>query len=176
MVNSTVKVNVPGLSSFDKSFKNLLTTHVGTITPIVSQLCIPGSKGKLKISISAALPPLASDTFMRCDLKVEAFLVPLRLVYGGFESWLTSKTLHDYSTSSDTVAQLPRVVERAGASHPYFVPGSLADYLGYQLDSSQTSSADSYYSIYKFLCYHRVYDDWYRSARIKSLYFLSPLL
>ena len=176
MVNSTVKVNVPGLSSFDKSFKNILTTGVGTITPIVSQLLIPGSKGHLKVSISASLPPLASDTFMRCNLKVEAFMVPLRLLYGGLESWLTGSQLYNFDSNSMTVAQLPRIVEYASTSHPNFAPGTLADYLGYCVDHTQTTTASAYYNIFKFLAYHRCYHDWYRSARIQRPVFVNPLI
>ena len=175
MVKSNVRVNVPGLSSFDKSFKNIFTTKVGTLTPMVSKLVIPGAKGKLKISLSAALPPLASDCFMRCDFKVEAFLVSMRLLYGGFESWLTGKELHNYADSSNVVAGIPRIVEAAGSSHPYFAPGTLADYLGCRCDPNEVTSAWSYFSIWKFLAYHRIYDDWYRSARIQKPVFMQPV-
>lgn len=177
MVNPYVKVNVPGLSSFDKSFKNIFTTKVGTLTPMVSKLVIPGSKGKLKISVSASLPPLASDCFMRCDFKVEAFLVPMRLLYGGFESWFTGKLFHDYNDGSEVRAVLPRVVESSGSSHPDFAPGTLADYLGIRVNSNQVINTGSYayYNIFKFLAYHRVYDDWYRSSRIQTPVFVPPL-
>ena len=36
----------------------------------------------MKIASSAQLPPLATDTFMRCDLKTEAF-VPTRILMEG---------------------------------------------------------------------------------------------
>lgn len=175
MVNSTVKVNVPGRSGFDKSFKNILTTRVGTLTPLVSRICVPGSSGRLKIAISAALPPLASDTFMRADLKVEAFLVPCRLLYGGFESYLTGAPLHDYANNTTVVAALPRVGEPAATAHPYLGPGTLADYLGIRVDPSQTTSAVTYFNIMKFLAYHRVYDDWYRNPRVTNPVFSSPV-
>lgn len=175
MVNTHVRVNVPGRSGFDKSFKNILTTKVGVITPLLSRLCIPGSKGSLKIAISAALPPLASDTFMRADLKVEAFLVPLRLLYGGFESWLTGKKLMDYHTAAEKLAALPRLKEAAGSSHPYLAPGSLADYLGIRTDHTQTTLSDEYFNVFKFLAYHRCYDDWYRNARVSTPVFAPPI-
>ena len=91
MDDSFVKaaVQVPKLSGFDKSHQNLLTTKCGTITPIMIDELIPGSKVSLKLALSASLPPLASDTFMRCSVKVEAFFVPFRLLAGSFESWFT---------------------------------------------------------------------------------------
>lgn len=175
MVSSTVKVNVPGRSGFDKSFKNILTTKVGTITPLVSKLCIPGSKGRLKIAISASLPPLASDTFMRADLKVEAFLVPCRLLYGGFESYLTGSTLHDYEGVQNVRAALPRVTIPTSFPLSAIGPGTLADYLGIRIDTTQTFSGSSYFNILPFLAYHRVYDDWYRNPRVTAPIFVPPV-
>ena len=63
-------VAVPKLSGFDKSHQNILTSKVGTITPILCDELIPGTKVNLKLAISASLPPLASDTFItknRCN-------------------------------------------------------------------------------------------------------------
>lgn len=174
MVDTTVKVNVPGRSGFDKSFKNILTTKVGTITPIVSRLCIPGSKGRLKIAISASLPPLASDTFMRANLKVEAFLVPFRLLYGGTESWLTQKTFHDYTSGTDVVASLPRLFVGSAAQIATMAPGSLSDYLGFRIDSTQAFVSNSYFNVLKHICYHRIFDDWYRNPRVSKPLFQAP--
>ena len=64
-----VPVKVQKKSGFDKSFQNLFTSKVGTITPILVDELIPNSTVHLKAAITAALPPLASDTFMRCKLK-----------------------------------------------------------------------------------------------------------
>ena len=180
-VKTKVPVNVPGLSSFDKSCKNILTAKVGTIVPLLCKTVIPNSKGSLKIAISAALPPLASDTFMRCDLKVEAFFVPFRLLYGGVESWLTRKTLHDYSGGTDVAAEMPRIkvdYNNWSASLPYLQPGTLMDYLDARVDTSVapvSGSNPGYFNILKPLCYHRVYDDWYRNAKVQKPVFMQPI-
>lgn len=179
-VNTKVTVNVPGRSSFDKSFKNILTTKVGSITPICSRLVIPGSKGSLKLAISACLPPLASDTFMRCNLKVEAFLVPMRLLYGGFEAWLTQNKLYVYSSNSELIPNLPRLVLQTGSTFSAelanFGPGSLADFLGIRISPAATDPlANSYFNVMKFLAYHRCYDDWYRNPKVNSQVFRAPV-
>lgn len=97
-------------SGFDKSFFNALTTGVGTITPIVKQLVIPNSSGKCRIKISAQLPPLASDAFLRTHLKLESFYVPLRLCYGGYESYFCGREVYDPNTSTFKRAKLPRLL------------------------------------------------------------------
>ena len=84
-------VAVPRLSGFDKSHQNLFTSKVGTITPVLVDELIPGSKVNLKMALSASLPPLASDTFMRCSIKAEAFFVPMRLLCASFESFFTDQ-------------------------------------------------------------------------------------
>lgn len=159
---SHVNVKVQGRSSFDKSFKNILTTKVGVITPIVSKLVIPGSIGSLKIPISAALPPLASDTFMRASLRVEAFLCPLRLCYGGFENWLTGGKIH--SSGSLVDPSIPVVVYKSPQS-AFVKPGTLADYLGFR---SEHPEPDMKFNIFPFISYWRIVDSWYRNRKIEQ--------
>ena len=84
-----VRLKVPKRSGFDKSFQNILTTKCGTLTPILVDELIPNTKVHLEDIITAKLPPLASDTYMRVNLKLEAFFVPTRLLYGGYEKWIT---------------------------------------------------------------------------------------
>lgn len=141
-----VALKVSNRSGFDKGFFNALTTGVGTLTPLVKQLLIPSS-GKCSIKISAQLPPLASDAFLRSHLKVEAFAVPLRICYGGFESWLCGREVWDPQASGGvgafTRAKLPFAAISGVADFPagfdademwvddgVIGPGTLHDYLG----------------------------------------------
>lgn len=181
-----VPVNVPRLSGFDKSHQNLLTTKCGTITPIMIDELIPGSKVHLKLALSASLPPLASDTFMRCSVKVEAFFVPFRLLVGSFESWFTDtdKRYNDFTVSGQTVSITSRrgylpvigglnATSDAAAISAMTAVGGLFDYLGYK---SPNSLALTSYSVSAMppLAYHRVYHDWYRNTLVQSEVFLPP--
>lgn len=189
-----VPVNVPKLSGFDKSHQNLLTTKCGTITPILIDELIPGSKVHLKLALSASLPPLASDTFMRCSVKVEAFFVPFRLLAGSFESWFTDteKRFSPYVNSSGSTVTptslkgflpcigglTPESVSGAGdndqpAIDAILASGGLFDYLGCKTPNNL--SVTSYnLSALPPLAYHRVYNDWYRNSLVQSEVFLPP--
>lgn len=181
-----VPVNVPKLSGFDKSHQNLLTTKCGTITPILIDELIPGSKVHLKLALSASLPPLASDTFMRCSVKVEAFFVPFRLLAGSFESWFTDseKRYADYVSGSSSITPtakkgfLPCIggldgTNDASAISAMLAPGGLFDYLG--LKSSQAATFTlKQVSAMPALAYHRVYGDWYRNSLVQTEVFLPP--
>lgn len=104
-----VSLKVANRSGFDKSFFNALTTGVGTITPIVKQFMIPNSSGHCRVKISAQLPPLATDAFLRSHLKLEAFFVPMRLCYGGFESWFCGREVYDPVENLFLRAKLPNL-------------------------------------------------------------------
>lgn len=180
MDDSFVKapVSVPRLSGFDKSHQNLFTSKVGTITPILVDELIPGSKVDLKMALSASLPPLATDTFMRCSIKCEAFFVPMRLLCASFESWFTDQPKRYYLEGEprELKGRLPIVrfasAQSAGNIMPYLVaPGSLADYLGMR-SAVSTSIATHGFSAMPFLAYHRIYHDWYRNSLIQRDVFL----
>lgn len=186
-----VPVNVPKLSGFDKSHQNLLTSKCGTITPILIDELIPGSKVHLKLALSASLPPLASDTFMRCSVKVEAFFVPFRLLAGSFESWFTdeAKRYADFENSSGTTYSplarkgfLPVIgsldaTKDASAIAAIQAVGGLFDYLGFKVVGSGSAAqflTTGAISAMPALAYHRVYHDWYRNTLVQTEVFLPP--
>lgn len=185
-----VPLNVPKLSGFDKSHQNLLTSKCGTITPILIDELIPGSKIDLKLALNAQLPPLASDTFMRCSIKTEAFFVPLRLLAGSFESWFTDvpqqfmvpagATIAGKSTFVDMLGFLPclgnwaNVSEQATIESALINPGTLGDYLGLRFNVSSQAPNITPISALPFLAYWRIVDDWYRNTLVERPVFVRP--
>ena len=196
-------VKVEQFSGFDKSRFNAFTAPLGAIVPFVKQLLLPGSFD-LKVAISASLPPLATDAFLRSHLKVEAFFVPLRLCYGGFASWFANEKVASVSHPSSTlsVAKLPRLkclgayTDSGGVSHSavqstfnsVFGPHTLMDYFGvkYPLLNGNVvlpSWADpqisgyynyTYFNIFPFISYALCYDHWYRNKLIERPLFCPP--
>ena len=177
---SKVPLKVQKKSGFDKSFQNLFTGKVGTIIPILTDELIPNTTVHLKAAISAALPPLASDTFMRCKLKYAAFFCPTRLLFKGYEKWLTN----DGGVTSTYIA-IPKLVlpntawtsdnaQKFQARMNYIGPGSLADYLGckvtqrYVMNTKGESRTDLNLNALPFMAYHRIYNDWFRNSLVQK--------
>ena len=160
-----VPLKVQKKSGFDKSFQNLLTTKVGTLTPLVCEEVIPNTTVNMKIALSAQLPPLATDTFMRCDLKTEAFFVPTRILMDGYEDWLTG---------NDKITNLNYVCTPTMRVRPQDCEaGSLLDYLGVMnnMDSATTelySASTITISALPALAYHRIWDEWYRNSLVQN--------
>lgn len=160
-----VSVKVPKKSGFDKSHMNLLTTKCGTLTPILCDEVIPNTSVSLKLNLSATLPPLASDTFMRCDLKAEAFFVPYRLCYGGFTDWIQGNPIYAATGEGSTEASFP-VLQIGSAAETD--AGTLSDYLGYKIDAGATPSTLTRVNPLPYVAYHLIYDEWYRNSLIQA--------
>lgn len=174
---SKVKVKVPRRNGFDKSFKHLLTANVGTLVPILTDELPANTRVSLKSALQAQLPPLATDTFMRVNLKLEAFFVPSRLLYGGYTSWLARETFRiPERPNVDLHAKLPRLRVSYEQGNVPVAAGSLLDYLGLKSVASAIDSETQYFNIFPLLAYHRIYDDWYRNANVQTPVFTKPLV
>ena len=175
-------VNVQKRSGFDKSHQNLFTANVGTIIPIMCDELIPNTTVDLKAAISAQLPPLASDTFMRCKLKYASFFVPTRLLVSGYERWLTGSDKADSTIDSDKRVQMPLLdvdfTNGNVAADKHLEPGSLADYLGAKFKRTTLTqfrtdkNTKVTLSALPFLAYHRIYDDWFRNSLVQKPVFV----
>lgn len=89
-------------SGFDESHHSLITGRVGTLIPVLTDEVIDGTRVHLRAAVAAALPPLASDVFMRCNLHVEAFFVPTSGLYGGFKNFASGKKIRVTDRSADS--------------------------------------------------------------------------
>lgn len=183
------QIKVGNMSGFDKSRFNGLTAPLGAIVPLAKQLMIPG-KFKLSVSLSATLPPLATDAFLRTHLKVEAFLCPLRLCSGSFESWFSGSEVFDSSDNTLKRAKLPFLRINQLPTEDWvqesadfvFGPHSLMDYFGVKvpLDHNHVSLThfpvhNLKFNIFPFLSYQRIYDHWYRNKLIEKPLFAPPV-
>lgn len=181
------RVSVPHRSGFDKSFRNLFSAKVGTLVPVLCDELPPNTRVNLRQALQAQLPPLASDTFMRCKIKLEAFFVPTRLMYGGYEAWLTGDTLYNPRDGEYVNVSIPVLQIRPGSAYVaetnLLKPGTLADYLGYKMLSSEianiqldsTGAVGANFNLFPFLGYHLIWDSWYRNTKVQNKIFSRPV-
>lgn len=156
----------------------MLTTNVGSLTPLLVHPVIPGTKVHLKSLVSASLAPLATDCFLHTQIKLEAFAVPLRFLYGGYEAWVTRDKLYVGTSSSAVGVSLPYLSLTGSQFRQYCRPGSLADFLGVRVnefDMSYIQDSDVVrLNIFPFLAYRYIYDTWYRRPDVQSPFFRRP--
>lgn len=164
-------VKVQKKSGFDKSFQNLFTSKVGTITPILTDELIPNTTVNLKMAITTQLPPLASDTFMRVKQKYAAFFVPTRILMPGFENWLCG------STNNSPVGVSVKIhVPMINTTSAKLGVGSLGDYLGFKLPRTAGANINCAINALPFLAYHKIYDDWFRNSLVQKPLFVDDVI
>lgn len=157
-------IQVPNRSGFDLSHENMLTLKCGQLVPVMTDLLIPGDRVSVGSAFEIQLPPMATDFYGRVRFKMEAFFVPCRLLYGGWQKFMTSPTGNNAPSAASVSSMLPYcVVPAANAS--VLGRASLADYLGYK---GTVNTRQRINNILRFMAYHKIYDDWYRDSRIQK--------
>lgn len=157
-------IQVPNRSGFDLSHENMLTLKCGQLVPVMTDLLIPGDRVSVGSAFEIQLPPMATDFYGRVRFKMEAFFVPCRLLYGGWQKFMTSPTGNNVPSAITVGSTLPFCVIPAESSS-VLGRASLADYLGYK---GTVNTRQRINNILRFMAYHKIYDDWYRDSRIQK--------
>lgn len=177
------KVQIKNKSGFDLAHSNFLTQTCGTLTPVCVVPMLPNDSISLGFMSQVKLPPMATSFYGRVDYRLEAFFVPYRILWGGWENFVTMPTNDPYGTQTIRPKYLPNLLFAGNGADADFLSrlndtfkrGSLADYLGFKglpyVDKT-TNAKFAINNIMPFLAYHKIYDDWYRNANIQKPVFV----
>lgn len=178
-------VSVPNKSGFDLSHPWTGTLRVGTLTPVFTKEMIPNDTIDVRVSAKVEFPPMATDFYGRVQCKLESFFVPYRILYGGWKK-LVENALPTAGSSPQQGYPWSRFIPGLKFSVPSdssvanvaanklkdaFRSGSLADYLQFQLNTTEvtgTTFLGRTFRInnpFRFLAYHRIYQDHYIDHR-----------
>lgn len=191
-------VDIPNRSGFDISFENVLSMTTGTLIPVLIEEVLPNETYSLGYMAQVQLPPMATEFFGRVDMRLEAFFVPNRILWAGWQDFMTMPVFSPFANQVFRPQFLPSVIRSyssAGFSSmvtnygyniiteyesqsPLFCAGSLADYLGIKTsqdsENINTENFVEFPNILPFLAYHKIYDDWYRNPNIIKPLFTRP--
>lgn len=171
-MGKSVTVKVPKRSGKNLSHRCNFTGQVGTLMPIMCHEPVVGQRSRLAIALDLNLPPLASKTYANLDYKVEAFFVPFRLLFGGFEEWFSGANLRGIQSAVRPCApalQFNIVGESGASARALLARGTLADMLGDKVSPLVLASATQPYvtSALPYFAYHLIYDAWYRNPQVQ---------
>lgn len=172
----SVPVKIPDRSGFDLSHESLFTTLPGTITPATCFEVLPGDTFSFGSMMKVTLPPFAVPFMGRVDAAVEAFFVPNRILWRGWQSFITQNNGTQSVSNGGSVAGIPLSVPvidaSASANQPFFSSTSLSHYLGVK----SGYGASVYYNALPFLAYHMIADCWYRDENNMKPFFVKNAL
>lgn len=175
-VFQTASVPIPDRSGFDLSKEHLLTTKVGTITPVECIEVMPNDTISMGAMAKTTFPPFAVPFMGRIDACMEAFFVPMRILWKGWQAFITQcagfQNFGGTSLPLGTVPiQVPVIDLSDAANAPYLAAGTLSDYLGFKANGTSSWSI----SAMKHLAYHMCVDWWYRDQNnMKPFFVKSP--
>lgn len=164
-VFNKVPVKVQKRSGFDLSHENFFTATTGTLTPCYVEEVLPGDKFSIGTAMQVKMPPMAVDFYGRIDAKLEFFFVPNRLVWGGWQQFITSSPNQGPNTGSENY-----VCPQINAGGQVVLPGTLYDYLGCKTIDGKHPSITSFNAL-PFLAYQKIWDDWYRDSLLQKPFF-----
>lgn len=176
MLKSSPKqtIKVTKRSGFDKSHFNFFSGKVGVEYPILVDEVIGNSTINLRCSLAGSMPPLAGDTYMKCDMAVEAFFVPHRIIYPGFEDFFCQRetlAIDDTGTQGYGVHTDALPVGRFDISlndniRSDFGIGGLPDFLGFRSSAYATSQIDLILA--PFVAYWLIWEHYYRNPLLEK--------
>lgn len=162
-----VPIEMPNRSGHNLSHSNSFTGKTGTLIPVLCEELLPNDTVSLGSQLQVQLPPMVTDFYGRVDFVLEAFFVPNRLCWGGWQDFITHPTANPiYPEGTPVQAKPTSVPIFSFLGDQTSIPvDSLLHYLDYgNLYSSQTEDM----SLLPCIAYHRIWDDWYRDSRIQS--------
>ena len=189
-------VDIPNRSGMDLSFENILSMTTGTLIPVLVEEVLPNETYSLGYMCEAQLPPMATEFYGRIDMRLEAFFVPNRILWAGWQDFMTMPVYNPFFPEVYRPTVLPNIHRTfkyanytelkttygfdtdymAESELPFFGPGSLSDYLGIKVQGgTESASMNEFVTIpnmLSFLAYHKIYDDWYRNPNIVTPLFV----
>lgn len=138
-------------NAFNLSHEVKLTCDMGKLIPFYLEEILPGDTFRVNSQVVLRLAPLVAPIMHQVDVFTHFFFIPDRLVYKGWEDFITGGK----DGKSD------EVVPTIKAPAEGFAVGSLADYLGVP-----TGVANLEVLALPFRAYNKVYNDWYRDETL----------
>lgn len=163
---SKVPVQIPNKSGFYEGHERLFTAPVGTLVPCLVDELLPNDTVSLGVSSQIQLPPMATDFYGRVYAEYNAFFVPNRILYGGWQELITHPVNGDVYPSGTVNPQKAKYLPQIAVPFAKTKPGTLCDYLGFKVDINTGSYNIS--NPLPFLAYHKIWDDWYRDSRLQQ--------
>lgn len=178
-----IPIKVQKRSGFDMSHENLFSAKIGTLIPASVEEVLPGDIVSVGSAMAVELPPLATNFKGRVDAKLEAFFVPNRILWAGWQDFITQDinslsvantgvtggsgvTVPSYSVATS----VPLVKITNGTSSAC----TLSDYLGFKGQSLGGVLPEV--NALPYAAYQKIWDDWYRDSNIQQPFFVNGVV
>lgn len=149
----SIQIKTPNSNQFDLSHDVKMSMKMGSLYPCMAMEVVPGDKFNISTESLLRFAPLVSPVMHRMDMFVHYFFVPNRLIWAGWEDFITNKLPQAFPTVLSTATG-----DFSGQ------PGSLGSYLG--LPKIAVTTNPNAVSALPFAAYQMIWNEWYRDQNL----------
>lgn len=139
----------------------------GKLIPLMSELAFPGDSWRVALEQFIRTMPMIAPVMDQVDVKVDAFFVPLRLIWDDFEDFITLGLTGEFEAQHPTISRTSAV--DAETWNAFAGVGSLADYLNFPDHSiTGTANPNQSYDALPFRAYQLIYNEYYLNENLDT--------
>lgn len=148
---NSVQLSKPKKNVFDLTHDVKMSGKIGKLMPCLMLECVPGDNIKLNANVFTRFAPMYAPIFHRVDVFCHYFFVPHRILWDGWENFITNKEALEfpYVTLDDSYTDDQK---------------RLMDYIG--IPPPPTGATATNVSALPFAAYQSVYNDYYRDQNL----------
>lgn len=163
-----VPTNRLSRSVHNLSHENKLSFDFGGIYPVLTELVMPKETWSMNLEQFVRSMPLLSPVMHRCDVKVDAFYVPLRLVWDDFVDFITKGSTGEFTAAIPTISYTNSQPDVPNLNK-VFGTGGLADYLNFaSVDAIVGSNFSRTVNALPFRAYQLIFNEYFRNESLDS--------
>lgn len=148
-------------SKFDLSHERKFGLNMGNLIPIMVQEIVPGDDFRVSSEVMIRMAPMLAPMMHRCDVRIDYFFVPNRLVWDEWQDFITG------GREGTTLPTAPyALIEEANKTQ--FTKGKLSDFLGLPVTTTATVSNSLLFSVLPHRGYQMIYNEFYRDQNLSE--------
>lgn len=146
----------------------------GPLYPLLCELVTPGETDKCRMEQFIRSMPMIAPVMDRIDVKVDAFFVPLRLIWDDFEDFISLGPTGEFTAEKPTISIVGTAPDSESAvlRNKTVGVGSLADFLRFPTNWSYTAGVVppevKVLDALPFRAYQLIYNEYYRNESLDS--------
>lgn len=145
----------------------------GKLNPIMCELARPGDTWKCRLEQFVRTMPMIAPVMDMVDIKVDAFFVPIRLLWDDFEDFITLGLTGEFTATPPTISYpsfTPTTSNHLNTLNPLFGIGSSSDYLNFPSLPFVLNQAHPEIKLdaLPFRAYQKIYNEYYMNENLDS--------
>lgn len=167
---SQVPVNKIRRSTHNLSHQVRASFDYGKIYPIMTELAYPGDSWIVSLEQFIRTMPLTAPVMDMLDVKVDAFFVPLRLIWDDFEDFITLGMTGEFDAAWPTITlnSSNSSTDILAVNSALSGVGGLGDYLNFSTNTVPASGVDfsRVYDALPFRAYQFIYNEYFLNENL----------